>query len=103
MNEQDVREFAGVLDPQGQNPQEKIESLEIQADSEKEQLYKSLERVAKLKADNIRLENNERPIHKETKSIVYEQAEESDLGRLERLKKWEKKISWVYQQLLLQQ
>ena len=101
MNEQDVREFAGVLDPKGQNPQEKIESLEIQADHwrlaslreadpEKEQLYKLLEKVAKLKADNIRLENNERPIHEETKSIIDEEAEESDLGRLERFKKWAK-------------
>ena len=50
-------------------------------------MYKSLERVAKLKADNIRLENNERPIHEETKSIIDEEAKESDFGRLERFKK----------------
>ena len=101
MKEQDLREFTGVLDPKGKTPQEKIEFLEIQAehwrlealratDVKKEQLYKSLERIAKLQTDNIRLENNERPIHVETKSIVDEEAEESDLGRLERFKKWAK-------------
>ena len=101
MKKQDVREFAGVLDPKGKTPQEKIEFLEIQADNwrlealkgtdvNKEQLYKSLERVTKLQADNIRLENNERPIHAETKSIIDEEAKESDLGRLERFKKWAK-------------
>ena len=95
LSKQDVREFAGVLDPKGQTPQEKIDFLETQADhwrlevlretdQEKEQLYKSLERVAKLKADN------ERPIHEETKSIIEEEAKESDLGRLERFKKWAK-------------
>ena len=47
-------------------------------------MYKSLERVAKLQADN------ERPIHVETKSIIDEEAKESDLGRLERFKKWAK-------------
>ena len=74
-------------------PQENIEFTKIQAgnwrlealreaDPEKEQLYKSLERVAKLKADNIRLKNNERLIH--------EEAKESDLRRLKRFKKWAK-------------
>ena len=53
-------------------------------------MYKSLERVAKLQADNIRLESNERPIHEETISIINEEAKESDLGRLERFKKWAK-------------
>ena len=101
LSKQDVRELAEVLDPKGQTPWEKIDFLETQADhwrlealretdQEKEQLYKSLERVTKLKADNIRLETNERPIHKETKSIIDEEAKESDLGRLERFKKWAK-------------
>ena len=101
MKKQDVREFAGVLDPKGKTPQEKIEFLEMQADNwrlealretdfNKEQLYKSLERVAKLKADNIRLENNERPIHVEKKSIIDEEAKESCFGRLERFNKWAK-------------
>ena len=95
LSKQDVREFAGVLDPKGQTPQEKIDFLETQADhwrlealretdQLKEQLYKSLERVTKLKADNGR------PIHEETKSIIDEEAKESDLGRLERFKEWAK-------------
>ena len=33
MKKQDVREFAGVLDPKGKTPQEKIDFLEIQADN----------------------------------------------------------------------
>ena len=101
VKKQDVREFTGVLDPKGKTPLEKIEFLQIQADHwrlealretdvNKERLYNSLERVAKLQADNIRLENNERPIHVETKSIIDEEAKESDLGRLERFKKWAK-------------
>ena len=101
VKKQDVREFTGVLDPKRKTPQEKIEFLEIQADHwrlealretdvNKEQFYKSLERVAELKADNIRLENNERPIHVETKSIIDEEAKESDLGILERFRKWAK-------------
>ena len=101
MEKQDLREFAGVLDPKGQTPQEKIEFLETQADhwrlealreteNDKEQLYKSLERVAKLQGDDISLENNERPIHAETKSISEEEAKESDFGRFERFKKWAK-------------
>ena len=32
MEKQDVREFAGVLNPKEKTPQEKIEFLEIQAD-----------------------------------------------------------------------
>ena len=33
MKKQEVREFAGVLDPKGKTPQVKIEFLEIQADN----------------------------------------------------------------------
>ena len=101
LGKQDLTEFAGVLNPKGQTPQENIDLLETQADhwrlqalretdEEKEQLYKSLEKVAKLKADYIRLENNERPIHEETKSIIGEEVKEGHLGRLERFKKWAK-------------
>lgn len=97
---QDMREFAGVLDPKGVTAQDKIAALEIQADHwndrakeagpEKERLYKSLESVARLQADNIRLRNNERPIHDETVDIINEETKESDLGRLERFKNWAK-------------
>ena len=38
----------------------------------------------------MRLENNERPISEEGIQILNENAEESDLGRLERFKKWAK-------------
>ena len=46
-----------------------------------------MEKVANLVSDNLRMENNERPIQGETKSIINEEIEESDLGRLERFKK----------------
>ena len=50
-------------------------------------IYKSFSEIAKLQADKMRLENNERPISEEGIQILNENAEESDLGRLEKLKK----------------
>ena len=56
----------------------------------KKSIYKSFSEIAKLQADKMRLENNERPISEEGIQILNENAEESDLGRLERFKKWAK-------------
>ena len=56
----------------------------------KKSIYKSFSEIAKLQADKMRLENNERPISEEGITILTSQGEESDLGRLERLKKWAK-------------
>ena len=56
----------------------------------KEQIYKNFSKIAKLQADKMRLENNERPISEEGIQILNENAEQSDLGRLERFKKWAK-------------
>ena len=53
----------------------------------KEKIYKSFSEIAKLQADKMRLENNERPIYDEGIQILNENAEESDLKRLERYKK----------------
>ena len=99
--EQDLREFAGIFDPKGATAEDKITALEVQADhwknfSEKavdpktKRLYKSLETTARLQADNIRLKNNEKPIHDETIEIINDEISISDLGRLERFKKWAK-------------
>ena len=56
----------------------------------KEKIYKRFSEFAKLQADKMKLENNKRPISEEGIQILNNQAEESDLGRLERFKKWEK-------------
>ena len=53
-------------------------------------IYKSFSEIAKLRADKMRLENNEKPISEEGLKILNENAEESDLGRLEKFKKWAK-------------
>ena len=56
----------------------------------KEQIYKNFSKIAELQADKMRLENNERPVYDGGINILDNQAEESDLGRLERFKKWAK-------------
>ena len=48
----------------------------------------SLERTARLQADNERLKNNEKPIHDETLEIINDETQASDLGKLERFKEW---------------
>ena len=53
-------------------------------------IYKNFSEIAKLQAHKMRLENNERPISEEGIQILNENAEESDLGRLERFKEWAK-------------
>ena len=114
LSEQDLREFAGVLNPKGPTAEIRIKALEIQADywkkvrleaeevansddaSESEakraksqaSVLDSLERTARLQADNERLKNNERPIHDETLEIINDEISTSDLGRLERFKEW---------------
>ena len=101
MPEQDLREFAGIFDPKGATAEDKITALEVQADHWKNEmekavdaktkrLYKSLETTARLQADNIRLKNNEKPIHEETIEIINDEISISDLGRLEKFKKWAK-------------
>ena len=116
LSEQDLREFAGILDPKGATAEVRIKALEIQAeywekvkleakevaDSDdvteseakrarsKQALFDSLERTAKLQADNERLKNNEKPIHDETLEIINDEISTSDLGRLERFKEWAK-------------
>ena len=116
LSEQDLREFAGILDPKGATAEDRIKALEIQAEywekvkleakevadsddataeeasraKSKQTLFDSLERTAKLQADNERLNNNEKPIHDETLEIINDEILTSDLGRLERFKEWAK-------------
>ena len=116
LSEQQLREFAGVLNPKG-TPEIKIKALEAQADYWKKvrleaeevvktdgaseyivekakgeaSLYDSLEKTARLQADSERLKNSEKPIHDETLEIINDEIETNDLSRLEKFKEWAKK------------
>ena len=105
LTEQELREFAGVLNPKGPTAEVKIKALEVQADHWKAERQKaknspaaqdpseitkleSLEKTARLQADFERLKNNEKPVHKETLDIINDEVRENDLSRLERFKQW---------------
>ena len=110
--EQELREFAGVLNPKGATAEVRIKALEAQADhwkTEREEAesatekgspnevekarseitkLESLEKTARLQADFERLKNNEKPIHEETLDIINDEIQENDLSKLERFKRW---------------
>ena len=99
LTEQELREFAGVLNPKGPTAEVKIKALEVQADHWKAERkeakngseitkLESLEKTARLQADFERLKNNEKPIHEETLNIINDEVRENDLSRLERFKQW---------------
>ena len=116
LSEQQLREFAAVLNPKG-TPEIKIKALEVQADYWKKvrleaeevvktdgaseyivekakgeaSLFDSLEKTARLQADSERLKNNEKPIHDESLEIINDEIQTNDLSRLERFKEWAKK------------
>ena len=111
LTEQELREFAGVLNPKG-SVGDRIKALEAQADywetvrKETEKVaeegspneverarseiskLESLEKTARLQADFKRLKNNEKPIHEETLEIINDEIQENDLTKLERFKNW---------------
>ena len=109
LTEQELREFAGVLNPKGPTAEVRIKALEVQADhwkAERQEAEKdlrgspkelerarseitkleSLEKTARLQADFERLKNNEKPVHKKTLDIINNEVRENDLSRLERFK-----------------
>ena len=117
LTEQELREFAGVLNPKGPTAEVRIKALEVQADhwkAERQEAEKdlpaaqdlrgspkeverarseitkleSLEKTARLQADFERLKNNKKPVHKETLNIINDEVRENDLSRLERFKQW---------------
>ena len=97
---QELREFNGLLDPKGRTVEEKLNALKIEeynwmkrandveGDPEKEALYESIAEVAKLKADQLRLEANLKPESETAQSILAEETENNPLTRFERFKKW---------------
>ena len=108
LTEQELREFAGVLNPKGVTAEVRIKALEVQADHWKTERKKaedgsgkevekarseitkleSLEKTARLQADFERLKNNEKPVHEETLDIINDEIQENDLSKLERFKRW---------------
>ena len=57
----------------------------------KSKLYEEMADVCVLKADEIRLRRNQRPESEITQNIVEEEAQNNDLTRFERFKRWSKK------------
>ena len=97
----ELRELNGILDPKGQNAEEKIKFLEIQAkywkrretqvtQPEMKEWYCEAEKLTKNQAEKIRLENDMRPQEQETQEIIQQEIENTDLSRYERFKKWAK-------------
>ena len=97
----ELREFNGLLDPKGPTTKEKIRVLEkvevpywekkandLEGDREKEAVYESVVEVARLKADQLRLEENIKPKSELAQNILAEEAEKNPLTRFERFKKW---------------
>ena len=109
LTENELREFRGMLDVRlptveqqregGITVEGRIDAIrteethwrnlaERQADPEKKLLYESIANVAGLKADEMRLRANIRPDGELARSIVEEEAEDNDLAKFERFKRW---------------
>ena len=95
----ELRELRGILNVKGDAGTVKLEAIKVESEhwkkeAEKEgdipkgKLYEAIARVADLKADEIRLRLNQKPISEEVTNMVEEEAEVNDLTRFERFKKW---------------
>ena len=96
LSENELREFRGILAAKSDEFL-KIEEnhwrelAEKEGDNRKAKLYEATADVAALKADEIRLRTNRRPESETAQSIVKEEAENIDLPRFERFKRWAKR------------
>ena len=95
-----IREFRGItktadhnLDNGGLKVQEEyFRNLARDEPNElRSKLYEEMAYVCALKADEIRLRRNQRPESELARSIVEEEAQNNDLTRFERFKRWTKK------------
>ena len=95
----ELRELRGILNVKGDAGTVKLEAIKVESehwkkdtkkegDTHKGKLYEAIARVADLKADEIRLRLNQKPISEEVTNMVEEEAEVNDLTRFERFKKW---------------
>ena len=109
---QELREFAGILkvrlptleerEEGGITVKDRLNSLkviediwrdranDVEGDPGKEALYESVVEVARLKADQLRLEANMKPESETAQNILAEETENNPLTRFERFKKWAK-------------
>ena len=88
---QELREFNGLLDPKGRTVEGKLNALKIEennsmkrandveGDPEREALYETIAEVARLKADQLRLEANFKPESETAQSILAEETENNPL------------------------
>ena len=99
LTENELREFRGILDVKKDSGEEKIKALEVEikhwktksqeeGNEMKSKLYEAFAKTAELKADEIRLNLNQKPQNEEVISMVKEEADVNDLTRFERFKKW---------------
>ena len=95
----ELRELRGILNVKGNAGTVKLEAIKVESehwkkeakkegDTPKGKLYEAIARVADLKADEIRLRLNQKPISEEVTNMVEEEAEVNDLTRFERFRKW---------------
>ena len=100
MDKKKIREFRGItktvdhnLDNGGLEVQEEyFRNLARDEPNElRSKLYEEMADVCALKADEIRLQRNQRPESELARSIVGEEAQNNDLTRFERFKRWTKK------------
>ena len=100
LDKEKIREFRGItktadhnLDNGGLKVQEEyFRNLARDEPNElRSKLYEEIADVCALKADEIRLRRNQRPESELARSIVEEEAQNNDLTRFERFKRWTKK------------
>ena len=109
---QELREFAGILkvrlptleerEEGGITVKDRLNSLkviediwrdranDVEGDPGKEALYESVVEVARLKADQLRLEANMKPESETAQNILAEETENNPLTRFERFRRWAK-------------
>ena len=97
---QELRELNRLLDPKGRTVEEKLNALKIEennwmkrandveGDPMRKALYESIVEVAKLKADQLRLEANLKPESETAQNILAEETENNPLTRFQKFKKW---------------
>ena len=109
LDKEKIREFRGITKTAGHNldngglrvQEEYFRDLARDEPNELRcKLYEEMAGVCALKADEIRLRRNQRPESELARSIVEEEAQNNDLTRFERFKRWSKKILGVFLWLL---
>ena len=97
----ELRELRGTLYAR-EGGEERIKALGIEMEHWKKEsdkakaegknnkalLYDAMRKAAELKADEIRLKLNQKPVSEEVLSMIEEETDVNDLTRLERFKKW---------------